>query len=474
MLRSLNSGVSGLRNQQVRLDVIGNNIANVNTVGYKSHRVNFQEQFSQTLRGGSAPSGSLGGTNPTQVGLGVTVGSIDLVQSQGSLNPTGKNTDLAISGEGFFIISDGKQQVYTRDGAFDFDRSGNLVKISNGFRVMGWNAEMDPDGTTTVNSSRGVENLVVPAGTTLPPQATGNITIGSNLEAMMPVAPAAGSSAMSSVSMYDSQGNIHKGSIKFTKIAANTWNTSFVPDVDSEAFFSMAAPGWIPAVPADNTTTPPTPRKPPELPIGSVSFNDRGILSGYGLYGGAPLASPADEVPPTFNLVPQAGAVKTLTISLKMGSKGKSDGVTQFNDPKSDPSQDYYNTTVVMTDQDGYSSGALSGVSIGSDGKMMGLFTNGRSRILGQVAMATFTNPVGLAVNGDNIFAGTPNSGEAQIGIAGSGSRGLIAPGSLENSNVDLASSFADLIVAQRGLQSNSKIITTSDEVLQELMSLKR
>ncbi len=445
MLRSLNSGVSGLRNQQVRLDVIGNNIANVNTVGYKAHRVNFQEQFSQTLRGGSAPSGALGGTNPTQVGLGVTVGSIDLIQSQGSLNPTGKNTDLAISGEGFFIISDGKQQVYTRDGAFDFDRSGNLVKISNGFRVMGWNAQMQPNGSATVDTSRVPEALVVPAGTTLNPQPTSYVKLGSNLEQQSP----AGNEARSSISIYDSAGNVHKGSVVFERDAVvNTWNVSFIPD--DQTMFDTTGAGW------SGVTT-------RELALGNITFDDKGVLLNNAV-------STLDLTPSALN----AGKFSNLSITLDVGTVGKTDGLTQFADPKSDASTGYYNHTAVMVDQNGFSSGALSGVSIGSDGKMMGIFTNGRTRILGQVAMATFTNPVGLAVNGDNIFASTPNSGEPQVGIAGSGSRGLIAPGTLENSNVDLASSFADLIVAQRGLQSNSKIITSSDEVLQELMSLKR
>ncbi|HEY9856689.1 MAG TPA: flagellar hook protein FlgE [Stenomitos sp.] len=434
MLRSLSSGVSGLRNQQVRLDVIGNNIANVNTVGYKAHRVNFQEQFSQTLRGGSAPNGSLGGTNPTQVGLGVTVGSIDLMMGQGSLNPTGKNTDLAISGEGFFVISDGKQQVYTRDGAFDFDRSGNLVKISNGFRVMGWNAQMQPDGSAAVDTSRAPEALVVPAGTTLNPQMTSFIKMGSNLEQQS----VDGTIARSSVTMYDSAGNVHKGAITFTKNGTNTWDVAFTPDNAGD--FSGGP-----------------------YNLGKITFDDKGVLA-------------TNTMPtPSLHLDPATvGAFSPLDITIDVGTIGKTDGLTQFSDPKSDASTKFFNQTAVMVDQNGYSSGALSGVSIGSDGKMIGNFTNGRTRILGQVAMATFTNPVGMAVNGDNIFSATPNSGEPQVGIAGSGSRGLIAPGSLENSNVDLAQSFSDLIVAQRGLQSNSKIITTSDEVLQELMSLKR
>ncbi|HEY9899738.1 MAG TPA: flagellar hook protein FlgE [Pantanalinema sp.] len=438
MLRSLNSGVSGLRNQQIRLDVIGNNIANVNTIGYKAQRVNFQEQFLQTLRGGSAPSGALGGTNPSQLGLGVTVGSIDLLMGQGSLNPTGKSTDMAISGEGFFVVSDGKQQVFTRDGSFDFDREGNLVKISNGFKVMGWNATSQPDGTYKVETARPPETLRVPAGVTLTPQATQNIRIGANLEALTPIDPDPNSKAKSSVTIFDSKGNVHKGNVEFTKTATNTWTVAFVPD-KADSFQGGAT----------------------SYDLGTLTFDNKGVFASY------------DQ--PTLTLDPaNAGDFDQLNIKLNLGKPGDTSSMTQYNDPRTDESKSFYNSTAVMTDQDGYSSGSLTGVAVDAAGSIQGVFSNGRTRVLGQVSVATFTNPVGLLVNGDNLFSATPNSGEPQVGVAGAGSRGLIAPGSLENSNVDLASSFADMIVAQRGLQSNSKIITTSDEVLQELMSLKR
>ncbi|MBO9540978.1 flagellar hook protein FlgE [bacterium] len=448
MLRSLNSGVSGLRNQQIRLDVLGNNIANVNTIGYKAQRVNFQEQFLQTLRGGSAPSGALGGTNPSQVGLGVTVGSIDLIMGQGSLNPTGKPTDMAVSGEGFFVISDGKQQVYTRDGSFDFDREGNLVKISNGFKVMGWNAAQQPDGSFKVETARPPEPLKVPAGVTLTPKATQNIRIGSNLEALTPVldpaetdpAVIARSSAKSSVTIYDSKGNVHKGNIEFTKTATNEWKVAFTADSPAEFDPGMTFP----------------------VDIGTVTFDSKGVFDKF------------DVTTPLVLNPANAGDFDPININLNLGIAGDQSAMTQYNDPRTDQSKNFYNSTAVMVDQDGYSSGSLTGVAVDASGTIQGVFSNGRTRVLGQVAVATFTNPVGLLINGDNLFAATPNSGEPQVGVAGSGSRGLIAPGSLENSNVDLASSFADMIVAQRGLQSNSKIITTSDEVLQELMSLKR
>lgn len=443
MLRSLDAGVSGLQNQQVRLDVIGNNIANVNTIGYKAQRVNFQQQFEETLRGGAAPSGNLGGTNPSQVGLGVQVGSIDTLQTQGSLAPTGKNTDMAISGNGFFVIGNGTQQVYTRDGSFDFDRAGNFVKISNGFKVLGWNATVSPSGQTTINTNQPPQPIVVPAGATINPQATNNINIGSNLEETTPT----GTAAQTSVTFYDSVGNVHKGSVLFTKnAAANTWGVSFVPLNPSE--FAGGAASYA---------------------LGSITFDAKGVLSGI-----TPVA-PGSGTQMVLGLsAATAGAFNPLSININVGTIAQTNGLTQFNDPKTDPSKSFYNSTIVMTDQDGYSAGSLASVSVDGSGTLNGIFTNGRSRALGQVALANFTNPAGLSVDGSNVFSQTPNSGAAEVGVASSGSLGTIAPGSLENSNVDLAQSFSDLIVAQRGLQSNSKIITTSDEVLQTLLQLKQ
>ena len=503
MLRSLSSGVSGLRNQQIKLDVIGNNIANVNTVGYKSHRVNFQEQFSQTLRGGSAPNGALGGTNPSQVGLGVSVGSIDLIQTQGALTPTYKNTDLAISGEGFFILSDGRNNVYTRDGSFDFDRGGNFLKVSNGFRVMGWNSEVMPDGTARVNTNRPIESLVVPAGITLTPQATTNIRLSSNLEAQTPPIGTPGKSprdsqALSSVSMFDSQGNTLKGTIVFTRqkptklpdgvtndpTSLNRWQLAFKPQnigdfriVDPSTkklasdYQGKVIDGSGNAISATQDLSDEKAAADLRVSIGFVDFGSNGVLTGFRDRTGTLLA-PGSPIPP-FSLEPSTSA-NTLTLNLEVGTINRTDGITQYTDPATDPSKNFYNHTAVMVDQNGYGSGNLSGVSLDASGSLMGVFTNGRSRVLGQVAVSTFTNPSGLSVQGDNVFGTTANSGEPQVGTAATGSRGMVAPGTLENSKVDLAQSFSDLIVAQRSLQSNSKVITTSDEILQELMSLKR
>lgn len=546
MLRAMNSGVSGLRNHQVRIDVLGNNIANVNTIGYKSQRVNFQNQFSQTMRGASGPSGDLGGTNPSQVGLGMTVGSIDLQMAQGALQITGNPTDLAISGEGFFILSDGIQNVYTRDGQFDFDKQGNFVKLSNGYRVMGWNAQ-EVNGVPTINSARPPEPIVVPKSTSIPPKPTDILNFGGNLssDAKIPtfvptgnldatVAP--GTTQTTTITIKDSRGNDVTGDLIYTKSAtADAWDVSFTPVTGlngtgtpmslGTVIFDSTTGGmasYTPAIPATLTLTPTAtgaeavefaldPSKlmqranPTDVaatgtikqnevaistkmfdslgnersgtmifsrqstgawtarfehnggfsqlsPIyleGSLTFDDRGILASNSL-----------EI---LSLNPDLGA-RPMKIQVDVGKPGQALGFTQFANPNS----------AVLADQNGYSAGALSGVFLDSSGTVTGTFTNGRTRILGQVAIANFTNPAGLASAGDNAYVQSNNSGEAQIGIAGNGGRGLLQSGALEGSNVDLAQTFSDLIVAQRGFQSNSRIVSTSDEVLQELMNLKR
>jgi flagellar hook protein FlgE len=483
MLRSLNAGVSGLTNQQIQLDIIGNNIANVNTNGYKSQRVTFQEQFAETLKGGAAPQGNLGGTNPAQIGLGVKVGSIDTVQTQGTLNPTGKNTDLAVSGNGFFVLSDGQTTSYTRDGAFDFDRNGNFIKTSNGFRVQGWNAQPGPNGTVTINSAQPVQPIVVPAGTTIPPQATQNIRLNGNLEALTPSNPnpgrfvgvptptappglVANSSANVSVQLFDSQGNPLKGQLQFTKVQSVTqpvaalglpaqslsaWKVDFFP-VDTTSFTGLT--------PTTGAT------------VGYVEFTNSGQLAGYVPSGSDPAIAAPTSTLPSVGLTSQATGTPQ-TVSFNLGTPGQQGAMTNYADPQTNIAKAFYSQTPNMMDQDGYTAGSLTGVTVDPTGTMNGIFSNGRTRVLAQVAMAAFTNPAGLSQEGGNLFKNTPNSGEAQIGTASTGLRGTITPGALENSNVDLAAEFSNMIIAQRGLQSNSKIITTADEVLQELMNLK-
>ncbi|HEY9765629.1 MAG TPA: flagellar hook-basal body complex protein, partial [Chroococcales cyanobacterium] len=186
MLKSIFSGVSGIRNLQTKIDVISNNIANVNTTGFKSARVNFQTQFSETLRGASAPGVDKGGTNPSQIGLGTTVGGIDTLMSQGTIQPTGKNTDMALSGEGFFVLSDGNERYYSRDGNFSFDRNGTLANPSTGFNVLGWMAKPNDDGTTSISTMDQCNKISIPAGQIMPPRKSSQIATDGNFDALTP------------------------------------------------------------------------------------------------------------------------------------------------------------------------------------------------------------------------------------------------------------------------------------------------
>ena len=405
MMRSLFSGVSGLKNHQTRMDVIGNNIANVNTVAFKAGRVNFEDILSQTVEGARSPqAGGMGGVNPKQVGLGMGISSIDTLFTPGSLQSTDNPTDFAVQGEGFFIVSDGSQVYYTRDGAFKTSADGALVN-SNGFRLQGWMA--DTDGN--IDSTQALQNIIIPVGAQMKPKATTEIGFEGNLDANA----AAGSEWITSVQVYDSLGNPHNLTVTFEKTAtANqwTWNT----DLDGTSGDS-----------------------------GTIEFDTDGTV----LSGGSGSAS--------FNNITGAEDI-TLDIDFSQ--------LTQFGG----------NPTAYINFQDGYEAGSLDMVSTDSGGVLTGIFTNGQSKALAQIALATFSNPGGLLKEGGNLYQISNNSGLPNIGTADSGGRGSIAVGALEMSNVDLAQEFTNMIVTQRGFQANSRVITTSDEMLQDLINIKR
>ncbi|HEX3031761.1 MAG TPA: flagellar hook-basal body complex protein [Bacillota bacterium] len=221
MMRSLFAGVAGLKNHQTRMDVIGNNIANVNTVGFKRGRVNFQEMLVQTLRGASSPQAGRGGVNAMQVGLGVSSGSIDTIQTQGNLQSTGKNTDMALQGDGYFILQDGSGQVFTRSGVFDLDKEGNLINSSNGMKVMGWMANPT---TGIIDPNSALTTLNVPMGQSMEPKDTEQVTYANNLDA----SASPGATHVVAIDVFDSLGTAHKITTTFTKDAliANRWSVA--------------------------------------------------------------------------------------------------------------------------------------------------------------------------------------------------------------------------------------------------------
>jgi len=410
MLRSMFSAISGLRGHQVMMDVIGNNIANVNTVGFKTGRVNFQDILSQSFRGASAPQGGLGSINPAQVGLGMTVAGIDVIQGQGNLQSTGRLTDMAIQGDGFFVLSDGNRQYFTRDGAFDIGLNGQLLNAASGLKVQGWVANQ----AGTIDTTTAATDVVIPIGTrtTALPTSAGSLT--GNLDA----SAADASTASTTVNVYDSLGVRHSVKVTFTKTAATPLAWSWTATADA----------------ADTGTT--------VTGGGDLTFNADGTLN----------------------------AVTSANIDLTFGS-----GAANLSVPL-DMAQmtQYQGNSAINAQADGFSSGTLVTFTIGSGGDITGVFSNGQTQLLGQIAMCSFVNPGGLLRQGQNLFGASSASGDASIGIPGSGGRGTVTTGSLEMSNVDLATQFTGMITAQRGFQANGRVITTSDEMLQELVNLKR
>ncbi len=405
-MRSLFSGVSALKNHQVRMDVIGNNIANVNTVGFKSSRVTFRDTLSQTLRAASSPQGGRGGVNPMQVGLGMALGSIQTNQTQGSPEMTGRQTDMAIEGNGFFVLSDGPRRFYTRAGLFDVDGDGSLISSVNGMKVMGWRA-----ATGQIDIDQPMEALLIPMGKTINPIATTTIKFGGNLDSRI----AAGESVTQTVEVFDSLGDTHSVNLTFTKTdtGSNTW--------------SWTASGGSGTVAGGS---------------GTIMFDTSGNM--------------INATGPAFQFTPPGANSVSITPDFTGVVQNAAEG------------------TLVFKSQDGYPQGTLVGYSVDDSGVIIGEYSNGLTENLAQIATAVFSNPNGLLRAGDTTFTVSANSGEPEVGQPGNGANGKLTPGALEMSNVDLSQEFTDMIITQRGFQANSRIITTSDEMLQELVNLKR
>ncbi len=447
MMRSLYAGVSGLQNHQVRMDVLGNNIANVNTAGFKKGRVVFQDMLSQTMSGAANPTDEIGGINPKQVGLGMIIASIDTIHTQGSLQTTGNMTDLAIQGNGFFVERNGDKLFYTRAGNFGLDKNGYLVNPSNGLKVQGWMAT-EIEGEMEINVSAEIEDLIIPIGGKDPAKQTTVIEFASNLDKRT----ALDDGWLTSFSVFDSYGTEHKLQVNFTRDAEtpNRWRAEVTVDQDTEI---------------ETNTTIPT--------LGTnvfyLDFDNLGVLQSVQDEAGNLLQEEGDLVLDVTFDVPESdevdGAPYTQTITMDFGTVGSAqDSITQYGELSS--------TKIIR--QDGYSMGYLENFKIDQSGIIIGVYSNGTNREIGQIALATFTNPGGLEKAGENTYVVTNNSGDPNIGTSGISGKGKIIAGALEMSNVDLAEQFTDMIVTQRGFQANSRIITTSDQMLQELLTLKR
>ena len=412
MMRSLSSAVGALRNHQIYVDVIAANIANVNTTGFKASRVTFQAVLSQTLRYARAPqvTSTLGGLNPMQVGLGVRLSGIDTIFTQGSLEATGRPSDLAIEGDGFFILSDGEANYYTRDGILDSWNS-TLVHVSTGMAVQGWQAADDG----TVDVTQPISSISIPFGRTVQASATTSVSFEGNLDA----GAATSDTLQGSMSIYDSLGNLHNITLTFTKTGVNQWT-----------WLATTTDTGLTIAPATATT---------------ITFESDGTYSD---------TNPDAVLTITYT----NGATTPATVDLDLTQ------ITQVG----------HTGGVSVADQDGMPPGTLLAFGVDEGGLVTGIYSNGVQQTLGQIALARFMNPSGLMTVGRSLFIESANSGLAQTGSGSGQGYGNLASGYLEMANVDLAQEFVNMIAALRGFQANSRVISATDEMIQELINLRR
>lgn len=440
MMRSLFSAVSGLKAHQTRMDVVGNNIANVNTVAYKSQSMTFSEVFYQTTQTASGPSDNKGGTNPKQIGLGSSVGSIaTAVSTEGASERTDNPYDLQISGDSFFIVSSAGNTYFTRAGNFKVDESGALV-TSDGANVMGW--QTDDDGNVVKDI---VSKLYVTSSqfTYTAPARTTALTLSGNINASSTEA------ITTTMNFYDSLGNSYQATVTLDYVdsgsdTVKTYNISPV---------SISQNGSITNLSFDVS--------------GQISFN---AVTGASLESNSEIVLTLNNngSGSTDVLLDTVGAENTYQISLD------ATGLTMYSD-KTSVKSSMGITNDGLTTGAGKATGTMTSVGIDTSGCIVASYSNGDTVTIGQIAVATFANPEGLEKAGENLWAATLNSGLFDgIGTDVTAGDGKITSGVLEMSNVDLSSEFTTMITTQRGFQANSRIITVSDTMLEELINLKR
>lgn len=406
--------LSGLDSSSTALSTIANNLANMNTVGYKDQTTLFQDLFYQNI-------GSTGAGDPIQTGAGATVSTIESNFTPGSVDSTGVNTDVAIGGAGFFVVDENGEQLYTRAGNFTTADDGTLT-TADGAPVMGY-----PAVNGQISQTQGLAPINVGNGYTSPPSATTSVQLTTNLGAN----DAVGATYNTSVSIYDSLGQTHSLNFQFTKTAAGAWNYSItIPGTDVGSSSAAVTVG-----------------------SGSLTFDGNGNLT-----------TPAANVS-GLNITGFADGASPLTFAWNLyGSAGSSSSLTQVASPDS----------TTATSADGQASGSLQTFSIDSDGVVEGTFSNGKSMALGQLVLASFPNEQGLVRQGDGLYQPSLASGEAAIGAPGTGGLGTVSGGALELSNVDIANEFSQLITAQRSYEANARTITTFDEIMQDTINLKK
>jgi len=418
---SFSASLSGMNVHQQKLGVIGNNLANLNTVGFKASIVQFSDLVSQSIGGAS--------DNPMQIGLGVSIGQISPNFSQGGIESTGISTNVAIQGTGLFVIGDAAHRAYTRAGNFTFDANGVLV-TPEGMKVQGYTA-LDPV-TGLIDTDGQPGDIVIPPGVLRSPIPTSLFGTVLNLDA----SAATGSAFTSSLQLYDALGVPHVATLNFTKTGPGAW-------------------GYTVTVPGEDVSGG-TPGTPTTIHTGTLGFSSLGTLT---TVDGAAAADVA-ITSPTW----ATGAAAT-NFSWDLIDANGSASITGYSAP----------SATASTTQNGSPTGAVSSIiSIGPQGELMASFGIGRTVTVGQLAMASFNNPQGLVKLGSNLYSESEASGIPSIGIAGTAGRGTLIGSSLEQSNVDIATEFTQMILAQRGYQANSKSITVADELLVDTLNLKR
>lgn len=502
--------LTGLTSDSTALNTIANDLANMNTTAFKSQSVNFSDLFYQQI-------GSTGSGDPIQRGSGTQVSSIDTDFSTGSPNSTGVATDVALQGNGFFVVSDGNAEYLTRAGNFTTDSSGNLV-TANGLSVMGY-----PAVNGVVNTNATLAPINIPESQVQPPKATTTFSMDATLDS----ASAIGASTSGQVKVYDSLGNSYEATVTYTKTGTNTWsygvsmpdtltaNSSTAGGVTTINYNFGSSGGTAATVDAGTnlTITGPTATATGTIAAPTVTAGEsvatyaaalNSALTAAGITGvsvtssGNQLSISGANLSTNGSVIqdPVASTNATGTLTFDSGGNlvspasniagisfaGLSDGASNLNlswnlySSSGQPNINQVDQTsaVASTNQNGYASGQYSGFSIGSDGTVTATFSNGQNLSVGQLALANVVNLQGLKDSGSGDYETTLASGTATVGVSGTAGLGTMVGGALEASNVNISAEFSNLIIAQRAFEANSKAVTTFDTVTQETINMIR
>lgn len=408
MIKSMDAAVSAIKAQQTKLDTTANNIANVNTVGFKKSRTVFSTLLNSTIRTASGATATKGGINPSTIGMGVQVSSIDTIHTQGILSSTGRGLDLAMQGEGFFTVTDGTNYYYTRNGAVNLSPLDGSLCLSNGMRVVGY--PIDENGQ--VDKSNGLIPISIPTGTDVIVQATTGVQFAGNISSTA----ALGEEISIPFSSYDSLGTKHDLNMKLTMTATGGVNWE-VTHADGLVLGGAN---------------------------GTLAFDTNGKIDLATITGG----------PVTFTPV----GAEPMNIELDFSKVTRVDKASDFS----------------MKSQNGMPAGTVQSVSVTNGGNVTITYSNGMTKDIAALGVALFDNPAGLMAREDSLFTATQNSGEVVMVAGGESTKASVLSGYLEGSNVDVSEELTDMIKTQRAYQMATKVVTTSDEILQELTNIKR